>query len=101
MTIQTKHFIEVSDIIGMRCQCKNEQCRATLLLPLNGDVNDALLKCPKCGRGWARLEGGTSFEVEIKKYLSELGKLKESMKHFGFALTLEISETPARSLPLS
>jgi hypothetical protein len=91
MTIQTKHFIELSDIVGVRCECKNPECGATLLLPFSGTVNDALLHCPKCKRGWAQLNGGT-YELEIKKCLLDLERLKESVKHFGFTLTLEIDE---------
>lgn len=91
MTAQLKYFIDLSDIVGIRCECKNPECRATLLLPLNGDMFDALISCPKCKRGWARLNG-TTYELEVKKYLAELGSLKEMAKHVGFTLTLEINE---------
>lgn len=91
MTAQFKYFIELSDIIGIRCECKNPECRATLLLPLNGQMGDALICCPKCKRGWARLNGST-YELEVKKYLEQLERLKEMVKHVGFTLTLEINE---------
>jgi hypothetical protein len=91
MTVQTKRFIEVSDIVGLRCECKNSECKTTLLLPLGGGMNGALKKCPKCGNSWA-LFSGSSYEIEINGYLSQLALLKSSMEHFGFSLTLEISE---------
>ena len=94
MTAQFKYFIELSDIIGIRCECKNPECRATLLLPLN-DMREALVCCPRCTQGWTRL-GETTFEMEVKKYLKELENLKSMAKHLGFTLTLEIDE---RAIP--
>ena len=90
MTAQFKYFIELSDIIGIRCECKNPECRATLLLPLD-DMREALISCPKCKQGWTRFVGST-FELEVKRYLEELEKLKEMAKHLGFTLTFEIDQ---------
>jgi hypothetical protein len=90
MTVQSKHFIELSDIVGIRCECRNPECRATLLLPLNGEMGDALLYCPKCKRGWTRLNG--SYELEVKRHLVELERLKDMVNHLGFTLTLEVNE---------
>jgi hypothetical protein len=90
VTAQFKYFIELSDIIGIRCECKSPKCGATLLLPLD-DMCEALVSCPKCKHGWTRFNGSTE-EFEVKKYLAELEKLKEMMKHLGFTLTLEIKE---------
>lgn len=91
MTAQFKYFIDLSDIVGIRCECKDSECRATLLLPLDGDVRDALVSCPRCGKGWTRFNGSTD-EFEVKRYLEELKKLKGMLKHLGFTLTLEIDE---------
>ena len=91
MTAQFKYFIELSDIVGLRCECKDPECRATLLLPFGSDVRDALVSCPRCNKGWTRFNGSTD-EFEVKKYLEELERLKEMAKHLGFTLTLEIDE---------
>jgi hypothetical protein len=54
-------------------------------------MRDAHVSCPKCKRGWTRYNGSTD-EFEVKKYLAELERLKEMVKHLGFTLTLEIDE---------
>ena len=54
-------------------------------------MRDALVSCPKCKQGWTRFNGST-FELEVAKYLEEIKRLKEMTKHLGFTLTLEIDE---------
>ena len=87
MTSQTRHYIEVSDILALRCECKH--CQAVLTLPLGKDVGKSLLLCPRCGKGWTRLENSTN-EVLVSDFVNRVETLAAQMPHMGFALSLEI-----------
>ena len=101
MTIQTKHFIELTDLIALRLTCKH--CGATLSLLLSdaklamGENSQStfLSSCPSCHRNWADL-GETTYEPQIKKATAALNRLTqllhgESAVPLGFSLTLEIT----------
>ena len=61
MTIQTKHFIELTDIVALRLVCKN--CGTTLSVLLSdaklttgeNSPNMFLGNCPSCHHSWADL----------------------------------------------
>jgi hypothetical protein len=92
MTSQTKHYIEVSDILSVRCDCKH--CGASLSLPLSRDVGKSLLVCPQCNKGWARLDNSTE-ETLISEFALKVEKLVSSLPRLGFNLLLEIASDPA------
>jgi hypothetical protein len=87
MTSQTRHYIEVSDILAIRCECR--ECHAVLTLPLSRDAGKSLLVCPRCNKGWARQENSTS-EVLIDEFAQKVEQLAGTLPHLGFALALEI-----------
>jgi hypothetical protein len=87
MTTQTLHYIEVSDILALRCECR--KCHAVLTLPLSKDVGDALLKCPRCSKPWTRLENSTH-EVQVSEFAAKVETLASQLPNFGFLLSLEI-----------
>lgn len=100
MTIQTKHFIELSDLLALRLVCK--ECGATLTLLLSDEKLATgenrpqmfLSDCPVCHHNWAEI-GGSSYEPLIRRATASLHKLKELLHGeaaapLGFALTLEI-----------
>ena len=75
MTIQTKHFIELSDIIALRLDCKN--CFASLTCSRGDKIEAKLLRvCPQCNEPWAALPGGSTIELEITKLVSALREAK-------------------------
>jgi transcription initiation factor IIE alpha subunit len=92
MTSQTKRYIEVPEIIALRFDCKH--CGASLSLPLARDVGKSLLKCPRCGEGWARLENSTS-EVLIEELVEKIEKLSSILPYLGFRFYLEIASDHA------
>jgi hypothetical protein len=92
MTSQTKHYIEVADILGLRCECK--ECHTALALPLATDVGKSLLTCPRCGKGWARQANSTS-EILIEEFARKVEQLANTLPHLGFILLLEIASDPA------
>ncbi len=87
MTSQTQHFIEFSDILSLRCECRNPECRAVLLLPLSGTLSGTLRKCPKCKSEWTGYEHSDSYEPEIQRFIDSL-KYVSQLK-LGCSLTLE------------
>jgi hypothetical protein len=89
MTSQTKNYIEVSDIIGIRCECK--ECHAALALPLATDVGKSLLVCPRCGKGWARQANSTS-EILIEEFARKVQQMATALPYLGFTFLLEIKE---------
>jgi hypothetical protein len=88
MTNQTQLFIELSDILSLRCECRNPECRAVLVLPLTGTLNGALRKCPKCKGAWAGYEHTESNEPDIQRFIDSLRHVS-SLK-LGCNVTLEI-----------
>jgi len=73
MTIQTKRYIELSDIISIRFTCNH--CAATLSLVASdykltqgkdAKQNYFLRTCPSCGKYWADNQGA-DFEPTVKE----------------------------------
>ena len=91
MTIQTQQFIELSDVIALRCECKNPNCRTVLLVPIPSTLDGALSKCPKCKQAWAKQDTGDSYELDIDRFLGSLRLL--SQIKMGCSIRLEV--TPA------
>jgi len=88
MTSQTKHYIEMIDMLALRCDCKH--CSASLSLPMVQDVAKCLLTCPNCGKQWARLEN-TTYELTINDFAKKVGELKLLLPSAGFRLYLEVA----------
>lgn len=91
MTSQTQQFIELSDIVALRCECRNPECRTVLLLPLSGALNGASQKCPKCKTAWSGYEHASSHEPDIQRFVDSLKYI--SQLKLGCTLMLEIKNT--------
>jgi hypothetical protein len=89
MTTQTQQFIELLDVIALRCECRH--CKAVLLIPIPGDINGALLKCPKCKNEWAGQEHVGTREPDVQRFVDSLRLLSELK--LGCSLTLETKTT--------
>ena len=99
MTSQTKHFIELGDIVGLRLECRNKHCDASLLIGLDKEAgnlssllskdNDVLARCPACKRAWMG-EGLATFEAEIKQFLRLMHDVKKLDDKIGCSMTFEI-----------
>jgi|ERR1019366_6091270 hypothetical protein len=88
MTAKTQCFIELTDIIGIRCECK--QC-GTILLIEPTSIGKALAACPKCLENWALLGDKSDYSGKIVDLWSSLLMLQKIRDRIGFALTLEIN----------
>lgn len=90
MTVQKKHFIELSDVLALCCECKNPKCGATLVLPLSKiTATESLRVCPQCKNPWTRFDPAT-FEPEISKFIDAFTHLRTLNDKLGFSLSLEI-----------
>lgn len=98
MTTQTKKFIELSDILALRFECK--ECHSELLVSSLQDISKRneqgkLSNCPVCRRPWASISGSTC-ELTIAEFLTSLNRLRgmigthEGAFPAGFSLTVEI-----------
>jgi hypothetical protein len=105
MTTQTKVFIELSDIIGLRLQCK--QCGCSLLLETareDGTINNlmaaanvVLTKCPTCANEWTQTSREKMGDSEAKEFFRALQTLKKIQGHYGCTLSLELAQPPEES----
>ena len=101
MTSQTKHYIELSDIVGLRGSCLH--CGATVSLPLTAMRLDGLRSCHNCNEPWAMI-AGSSIESTIKTFIDGFSKLEAAIGRVneittpsggGFSLVLEIKPEAA------
>ena len=88
MTSQTKVYIEMSDILSLRCDCK--ECGASLSLPLSFGVAKSMLACPKCRKPWLQYEGGT-YQITVDEFAKTIEALKHILPTVGFKLYIEIA----------
>ena len=101
MTIQTKHFIDPSDIVAVKFTCKH--CGATLSLALSDEklkagenrVKNFIDRCPSCSRDWFDF-GVSSFEQVITRATANMNRLielltSESGRSLGASVLLEIA----------
>jgi uncharacterized paraquat-inducible protein A len=98
MTSQTKHYIQLSDILAVRFECK--ECGAAVSLPISMKINFSRISvCPNCGNPWATIMQ-TSLESDLKltadaifratALLTQHQKILEGAGFKGFSLALEV-----------
>src|SRR2546425_1101954 len=85
MTSQTKHFIELSDVVALRCECK--ECHASLLLQLPAQLSNTIQKCPNCYRPWVRTEEGDMLEPDVDRLLQALRQVESLQAALGCSLS--------------
>jgi hypothetical protein len=100
MTSQTKKFIEVSDIVGLRLECGS--CGCSLLIETHredGSINslmtsgnDVLTKCPTCAHPWVQASQTRLYDSEIKELFRKIKDLRAVSKYYGCIVTLEIKD---------
>lgn len=97
MTVQTKRFIELSDILGLRIECRGCGCSITMLN--EADAIDTILRpdssvlvsCPSCRKKWTSLEGYNNYDSEMKEFFRRFREVCTLEKAFGCVMSLEIS----------
>jgi hypothetical protein len=100
MTTQTKHFIELSDIVGIQLECR--KCGISLLaggetlISLAGKHDETLGKCPTCSNPWtipSTYPTQMGYDTEIKNLLRLLESIRGFEDKLGCRLRFEIKET--------
>jgi transcription elongation factor Elf1 len=84
MTSQTKKFLELSDVLSLRFECKH--CQSGLLVSSLRDLekreeHGRLNNCPVCGRLCASVNGSMC-ELAIAKFLGALNELRRIIGTF-------------------
>lgn len=99
MTTQMKRYIELSDVLTLKLDCK--ACGSVLQVPLSRNMSAPeerlkLDRCPMCLAEWASLNGST-YQPSIAKFSSALKELARIMESevLGFDLWIEISAKDA------
>ena len=101
MTTQTKIFIELADIIGLRLQCNT--CKCSLAMETEDETgtvnnllagnNTVLLKCPTCGANWTEPASRQAVaDTSLKELFRKLQDVKRAERGFGCSITLEIAQ---------
>lgn len=104
MTIQTKRFIELPDIVALRLECND--CGTTICVLVSKEVKvKTIHSCPNCQKPWLTLPTGSTIEPtvtkcieSIKETITALQSWEQQMKAAdfpGFKLTLEIKSGEA------
>jgi hypothetical protein len=102
MTTQTKTFIELSDIIGLRLECKSCGCALSIGEEKEGKTivdglflmnNKTLMTCPTCGDVWMQtLDPNRLADTALKELIRKLCDFKKIEKGYGCAIALEIKQ---------
>jgi hypothetical protein len=104
MTTQTKTFIELSDIIGLKLECKNCGCALSVgeekegktvvdgLLQMN---NKTLMNCPTCGAVWMQtLDPNRLADTALKELIRKLFDFRKIEPSYGCSIALELKPEP-------
>ncbi len=91
MVVQTKHFIELADLVGLKFACKHKNCKAVLTLPMSEDaLAGALLNCPSCTEPWLQ-QGQVYFGDTVKNVIASLKALEDLQKKVSVGFSLEVN----------
>lgn len=92
MTVQTKHFIELSDVLSLRFDCKH--CGASLSLSLDDRLYGTIASCPGCHQPWTVLNG-SSYEKLFADFSTLVKRLRmdtDTSIPLGCSMLLEIKQ---------
>ena len=97
MTVQQKLFIELTDIVSLRFECKT--CHAALQICLDSHRHGILRQCPACNADWALMNNGMASknaEMHFQNFMTVIKNLEALTKDvpLGFQMYLEIKSPP-------
>ena|ERR1035438_8566895 len=90
MAIQTKHYIELKDIVGFRLTC--QQCKSSMSVLMKDQIASNVLRaCPQCQHAWTFDQQTDSFpESRILEYVKATMELAAVIGDSGGSFLLEI-----------
>jgi hypothetical protein len=93
-----RHYIDLSDLLGLRMECK--ECHASLELPMARNGSRVPLACPNCKAEWFDQYAQPNIGGLIAGFVEQFKYLKNAFDQSPtahFTMTLEISgPTPAK-----
>jgi Zn ribbon nucleic-acid-binding protein len=98
MTLQTKRFIELSDILALRFECRH--CGATLTIDARKSFSVPPRECVNCKNDLWGYEDAT-VDQAIRKLADDLKLLERVMdgdKRVAFSFSLEIKEDTKKNV---
>ena len=76
MTRQIKHYIEITDVLGLRFACKS--CGTTVSFPISQTFDLTKLgECPCCKKSWIANASGASIQGEIEAIIRSVRKMAD------------------------
>jgi hypothetical protein len=97
MTVQTKYFIQPTDLKAIRYECKNPECQTVIIIPLPRSATEIPRACPTCRIPWTKFDEST-YEGHVKEFAKSLEMLKHFQDKFGCLLSLEITELHSETI---
>jgi hypothetical protein len=88
VTFETKHLIEVSDVLGFEFECKH--CKTMIALP--SDSTKALWQCPGCNEDW--ILPGTNEQNAIQDLFKTFKNAERALQGRPFSMRLRIAAPP-------
>jgi len=102
MTVKTKRYIELEDILGLQLTCKG--CGSVLDIPKTFDLSgreniQKLDTCPVCLKLWVVGQNGSTYHSLIAALPATIAKLRTVLEagNLGFTLGLEVSNDKPES----
>jgi hypothetical protein len=90
MTEQTKRFIELSDIVGLRLTCK--QCGSSLSVPRD-KLSRLPVNCVNCMAEWDAYNSD-DLQRKITALIDAMNVMGRLSERKGFTFTVELSPAP-------
>jgi hypothetical protein len=95
MTVKTKRYIELADVLTLTLTCKG--CDTSLTIPISRNLSAMeermkLDTCPMCLQPWATVNNST-YQPIIADFTTKLRRLAEMLERdpVGFTLAIEVS----------
>lgn len=89
MTKETRHFIELSDILSFQFRCK--KCEATISRPLADFHGNPLDVCQNCSKDWVEPKEVDKTTQSITDFVQSIRDVKRIIERKQFTLQIEIS----------
>lgn len=89
MTSQTKKFVELSDIIGLRIECGH--CGSTVITPVLSFENTPQ-RCSNCGTPFVGLDSPRAVADSLGSLISAFKTVQRIADHYKFKFSVEIAD---------
>jgi hypothetical protein len=93
MTEQTRHFVELSDVLSFRLECPD--CHCSVVFPV-AKFQGTPRSCPNgCGKQWEQLHARAVADA-LSEFVGSIQMVERITLHTGLLFSLEIAK-PAKT----